>query len=323
MQGQRCRRLLAALMLVLAGAGASALAQYPAKPIRLLVPFPAGGGADNTARIVAQALSQSLGQPLVVDNRGGADGAIAADAVIKAAPDGYTLFFGTNTSLVAVPILRRNPPYDAREAFTPVGLIGRFLFFVFINPAVPANTVAEFIQYARSNPGKLNYGTGHSTAIVATVQLMKAGGFTMVQVPYKGDAAVIADLMSGQIQFAMITTASALSLARDGRLRVLATLLPERSSLAQEVPTLAEAGLGGVSVSPWAALLGPAKMPREIVDRLSRALDTVLKRSDVREQLGRQAFAAEASSPEAMGAFLAEQTDSWGRAVREAGIQPD
>ncbi len=300
-----------------------ALAQYPTKPIRILVPFAPGGGADNSARIISLPLSLALGQPILVENRTGADGAIAADAVIKSVPDGHTLLFGTNTALVAVPLLRKSPPYDSREAFTPIGLIGRFVFFVFINPSVPANTVAEFIQHARSNPGKLNYASGNSTALVATAQLMRLAGISMVNVPYKGDAPAILDLMAGRVQFAMITTASALALAKEGRLRVLATLLPQRSNLAPEVPTMIEAGLSGVSISPWASLLGPAKMPREIVDRLSRELNAVLKRSEVREQLARQAFEAEGSTPEAMAAFLAEQTDSWGRAIKDAGIQPD
>jgi tripartite-type tricarboxylate transporter receptor subunit TctC len=300
-----------------------ALAQFPAKPTKVIVPFPPGGGADNAARIIAQPLSQALGQAVLVENRAGADGAIAAETVIKSPPDGYTLFFGTNTALVAVPVLRKKPPYDSREAFTPISLIGRFVFFVYVNPSVPANTVAEFIQHARGNPGKLYYGSGNSTAIVATVQLMRSAGIEMVHVPYKGDAPAIADLMAGRVHFAMITTATALSLAHERRLRILATLLPQRSSLAPDVPTLAEAGVDGVSISPWASLLGPARTPREVVERLSRDLNDVLKRPEVREQLSRQAFEAEGSSPEAMAAFLEEQIGSWGRAVKDAGIQPD
>jgi len=301
----------------------AAFAQYPSKPIRIIVPFPPGGGADNSSRIIGQALSQGLGQTLLIENRAGADGVIGAEAVINAAPDGYTLFFGTNTALVAVPVLRKNPPYDSRVAFAPISLLGRFVFFAYISSTVPANTLTEFIQHAKNNPGKLNYGTGNSTAIVATVQMMRLAGISMVQVPYKGDAPTIADLLAGRVQFAMITTASALALAKEGRLRVLATLLPNRSSLAPEVPTMVEAGLSGVSILPWASLLGPAKMPRDAVDRLSRELNVVLKRTEVREQLSRQAFEAEGSSPEAMTAFLAEQIDSWGRAVKEAGIPPE
>ena len=316
-------RLVAALLIMIAGGISGAFAQYPSKPIRIVVPFPPGGAADNATRIVSQPLSQVFSQPVIVENRAGADGAIAADVVIRSPADGYTLFFGTNTALVAVPVLRKAPPYDAREAFTPIGLVGRFLFFVFVNPSVPAKTIPEFIQYAKSNPGKLNYGTGSSTAIIATMQMMRLAGISMVHVPYKGEAAAIADLLAGHVHFAMITTASALSLAKEGRLRNLATLLPSRSSIAPEVPTLVEAGLNGVSVTPWAALLGPAKLPREIVERLSRELNIVLKRSDVREQLSRQAFEAEGSSPEAMTAFLAEQTGTWARAAKEAGIQPD
>ncbi len=314
---------LTAVLIALAAAASGAVAQYPSRAIKVVVPFPPGGGADNAARIIGQPLSQALGQPILVENRAGADGAIAADSVIKSAPDGYTLFFGTNTALVAVPVLRKSAPYDSREAFTPVGLIGRFVFFAYINPSVPAHSVAEFIQYARNNPGKLNYASGNSTAIVATVQIMRQAGIAMVHVPYKGDAPAIADLMAGRVQFAMITTASALALAKEGRLRILATLSPQRSSLAPDVPTLIEAGVSGVSISPWASLLGPAKMPREVVERLSRELNGVLRQGEVREKLSRQAFEAEGSSPEEMAAFLGEQIDSWGRAVKDAGIQPD
>ena len=320
---KKCLHCLTAAAVAFAVTTSGTFAQFPSKPVRILVPFPPGGGADATSRIVSQPLSQALGQQVLVENRAGADGAIAAETVIKSAPDGYTLFFGTNTALVAVPVLRKQPPYDSREAFTPIGLIGRFVFFAYINPSVPANTVAEFIQYARNNPGKLNYGSGNSTAIVSTTQLMRLAGIQMVHVPYKGDAPLIADLLAGRLQFGMITTATALALAKDGRLRILATLLPQRSSLAPDVPTLTEAGLSGVSISPWASLLGPAKLPREIVDRLSRDLNGVLKQPEVREKLSLQAFEAEGSSPEAMTAFLAEQIDSWGRAVKDAGIQPD
>src|SRR5262249_27741971 len=159
-------------------------AQYPNRTIRFIVPFPPGGLADYIARLLGQPLTQSLGQQLLVDNRPGADGAVAGSIAMKAAPDGYTIFFGTNSPMSAVPPLHKTPPYDPIADFTPISLIGRFTFFLFVSPSVPARTLAELIEYARANPGKLNYGTGNTTAIVATAQLKLLAGLNMAQIPY-------------------------------------------------------------------------------------------------------------------------------------------
>ena len=317
-----------ALLLVVAHALAVAAADspaYPAKPIRLIVASSPGGPNDIIARIVALPWGEALGRPLVVDNRAGAAGAIGTELGARAAPDGYTLLLGFPGPLIIGPLLSEAPNVDALKDFAPISLAVSAPFVLLVNPQVPAASMQELVALAKARPGKLNFasgGTGISSHMA--MELFKlVAGISMVHVPYKGEAAAIADLLAGHVHFAMITTASALSLAKEGRLRNLATLLPSRSSIAPEVPTLVEAGLNGVSVTPWAALLGPAKLPREIVERLSRELNIVLKRSDVREQLSRQAFEAEGSSPEAMTAFLAEQTGTWARAAKEAGIQPD
>jgi tripartite-type tricarboxylate transporter receptor subunit TctC len=298
-------------------------AQYPSKPIRLVVPFPPGGAADLAARVVVQPLSQGLGQPIIIENKSGADGAIAGDAVLRAAPDGYTLLFATNTGLCAAPTLRKNPPYDPIADFTPVSMIGKFGFFLFVHADVPAKTVPELLAYVRANPGKLNYGTGNSTSIIATAQLAQLEKLDMVHVPYKGDAPVTIDLVAGRVQMVFATPGSALPHAKEGRLRVLATLLPNRSALIPEAPTMAEVGLTKLSIASWAGLFGPAKLPREIVDRLAREMKTVMARADVREQLGRYAFEGESSSPEELGAFLKEQLGVWRQTIKDTGIQPD
>src|SRR6185436_5520590 len=187
-------------ILVLALVLPEALAQYPNKPIRLIVPFPASGAADLAARVIAKPLSEELGQPIVIDNRGGADGAIAGDLLVKAAPDGYTLLFGTNTGMLAAPTLRKTPPYDPIADFTPISLIGRFGFFLFVHSSVPATNVQELIAHIRANPGKLNYGTGNSTSIIATGQLIRQEKLDLVHVPYKGDAGVTTDIIAGRLQ---------------------------------------------------------------------------------------------------------------------------
>jgi tripartite-type tricarboxylate transporter receptor subunit TctC len=310
----------AVLSLALAVLCTAAGAQYPSKPIRLIVPFPAGGAAEIGARIFSQPLGQALGQPVVVEAKPGGDGVIAADAVMKSPPDGYTLFYPSNTAFSYVPATRKNPPYDPVGDFTPVSLVGFYGFFLFAHPSVPANSAAELIAYARANPGKLNYGTGNSSSIVMTAQLKQAEKLDIVEIPYKGDAPLTIDLLAGRVHFAIATPGSAVPQVKAGKLRALAAMLPNRSPLMPEVPTAAEAGLGKVTVTPWAGVFGPAKMPREIADRLSRELIIALARPDVREGLGKIAFEPRSSTPDELAAFLKEQLESWARTARAAGI---
>jgi tripartite-type tricarboxylate transporter receptor subunit TctC len=294
---------------------------YPNRPIRLIVPFPAGGAADLAARIVAQTLSEVLGQPLVIDNRGGADGTIAGNAVKTAIPDGYTLLFATTTGLNAAPTLRKEPPYDPITAFTPISMVGKFGFFLFVHESLPATTVPEFLNYVRANPGKVNYATGNGTSILATAQLALAEKLDMLQVPYKGDAQATADLIAGRVQVMIGTPGSAMQQVQEGRLRVLATLLSRRSPLAPDAPTTAEVGLKGLTITPWAGLFGPAKLPKEIVDRVAAAMKVISTRQDVRESLDKFAFELQNSTPEEMATLLKDQLEVWRRTVEEAGIE--
>ena len=315
------RRNITGALVLLACLGAQAQ-PYPNRPIRLIVPFPAAGTADIAARTVAQALSQGLGQQIIVDNRGGADGAIAGAAVISSAPDGYTLFFATTTALNAAPALHKTPPYDPVAAFTPISVVGKFGFFLIVHESVPAKNAPELLAYLRANPGSVNYGTGNGTSILSTAQLAAAEKLRMVHIPYKGDAPAALDLIAGRIQF-MIATLSAgvLPQIKEGKLRVLATLLPNRSPLLPEAPTAIEAGLRGLTITPWAGLFGPAGLPREVVERLAREMQTVATRRDTREALDRIAFELQASTPDEMSTLLSDQLQIWRRAVQELGIE--
>jgi tripartite-type tricarboxylate transporter receptor subunit TctC len=300
-----------------------AFAEYPEKPIRLVVPFPPAGAADLTARAIAQPLSQALGQQVIVENKPGADGAIAAETVVKAAPDGYTIFFGTNTAMCGVPAMRKSPPYNPLADFTPISLVGSFGFFLFASPTVPAQSLRELIDYARANPGKLNYATGNSTSVIASARLKLQERIDMVEIPYKGDAPATADLVAGRVQLMIATPGTAAAFVKEGRLRAFATLSPKRSPLLPDVPTAAEAGMPGLPITPWAALFGPAKLPKDIVDRLAREIAVIAARPDVREQLERHAFDARSSTPEEMAAYLKEQVEVWAKTAREVGIVPD
>lgn len=314
-------RLLAlALAFTAAVYAAPAAAQYPTKPVRIVVPFPAGGGADTITRIIAQPLAEALRQPVTVDNRPGADGAIAADTVTKSPADGYTLFMATSSAMSAVPAMRKQPPYDPTTGFTPITKIGTFSYFLFTHPSVPASNVAELIAYIRANPGKVNYAGPTTTGTMAAVQLAGFANLDMVRVPYKGEGAATIDLVSGRVQLMFATPTNALGPAKEGRLRVLATLLHERSPLAPQVPTMAEAGAPPLSIVPWAGLFGPAGLPKEIGARLHREVTAILGRSEVREQIARQAFEVQSSTADELAAYTKEQVTVWKNAVQSSGL---
>jgi tripartite-type tricarboxylate transporter receptor subunit TctC len=300
-----------------------AAAQYPSKPIRIVVSLAAGGTADAVARIIAQPLSETLGQPVVVDNRPGAEGAIAGEVVAKSAPDGYTILFSGNSSMLGVPILRKNPPYDVIADFAPITSLGKYAFFLIVHPSVPANTLAELIDYARANPGRLNYATATVNEVLAFAQLKSLANVDMVQVPYKGGAPAMPDLLSARIQLIIIPSTLVAPLVKEGRLRALATLLPKRSSLFPSVPTIAEAGMPRLTVVPWSALFAPAKTPKDIVERLSREVNVILQRPEIRGQFQKHGFEPGGSTPGELGAFLKQQLVEWRSAARSAGLEPE
>jgi len=316
------RRLLITV-LAAAFAPLASAQSWPAKPIRIVLQFPPGGSTDVVTRILGQTLSQSLGQPVLVENKPGADGAIAGDFVARAEPDGYTFFVASNTAMMQVPLMRKNPPYDAVKSFTPVSLVGRYVYVLVVSPSLAAKNVAELLAYARANPGKLNYGSYSGVTQLMHSNLRLVSKVDMALIPYKGEAPTVADIIGGQVQLTFATPTSTLSHIRDGKLRALATLLPARFALLPDVPTAAEAGLPPFRAGTWAALFGPAKLPPEIVARMSRELNAAIKRPEVREKIDRQGFELAGSTPEELSAFVQEQLVAWERAFREAGMNPE
>lgn len=296
--------------------------QFPARPIRIVVPFPPGGGADIAARVIAVPLGEALGQPIIVENRAGADGVIAGEAVMKAPADGYTLLFGTATGMSAVFAFRKSVPYDPVADFTPISRMGSFVFFLYVPEDLPAKNMAELLAHVRANPGKLNYGTGSGTGIVASAQLNQVAKLDVVHVPYKGEGPLTIEMLAGRVQWMFAAGGPVLPHVRAGKLRALATLLPTRSSLLPEVPTLSELGIK-LSIDPWGGLFGPAGLPRDVVDRLNREMVKVLARPDIREQLGRLAFDAQSSSPDEFRGFVRDQLGTWKSVAKQAGIQPE
>jgi tripartite-type tricarboxylate transporter receptor subunit TctC len=297
-------------------------AQYPSRPIRAVVAFGTGGATDVIARIVAASMTQSLGQPVVIENRPGADGIVAGEYVVKAAPDGYTLFFGTSTQVSALPFLRKNVPFDPLVDYTPIGGIGNNSFFWVVHPGLPVRTLKELGEYGRANPGKLNAGSSSAVGSIAPATFAKAEKFDLQVILYKSETTALTDLIGGRIQVMLITGTLAQHV-RDGRARGLATLLTRRSRALPDLPTMAEAGMLPFPAVAFMGLFGPAKMPKEIVDRLSRELLATLQKPEVREQIERQAMEINPLSAEAMGALAREQTEVWRRLTKEAGIVPE
>jgi tripartite-type tricarboxylate transporter receptor subunit TctC len=315
----RLTGLLPVLALAATLASVPSGAQYPARPIRLVVPFTAGGVTDSVARITANHISKSLGQPVVVENRPGADGAIAAQTVKAAAPDGYTLLFATN-SVLSVPLVSKTAGFDTFADFVPVSTVGRFPFALFVHPDVPSKSVKELVDYARANPGKLNYATVNPGEQLITGQFIKATGVDMVRIPYKGGAAALPDLVAGRIQVYFTPVGNGVGHAREGRVRMLATLLPERTPLAPEVPTMTEAGVAGISVMSYQMILAPAGTPPELVERLSAEVNAAVRDPGVRAQLEKVSLVVEGMTPQQTAKMIAEADRAWAQFFREAGI---
>jgi tripartite-type tricarboxylate transporter receptor subunit TctC len=317
------RKIIAAVALVIA---ATAHAQsYPAKPIHLIVPFPPGGGNDTVARAIAQQIGPDLGQPVIIDNKPGAGGAVGAEIAAKAPPDGYTLFLAGVGSHVVNPNVHAKLAYDPVKDFAPVTLIASAPSVLVVNPAVPARSVAELTAYARANPGKLNYasnGAG-SAAQLAAAMYESMAGVKMVHVPYKGIAPAMTDLLSGEVQLMFGTVVALVPHIEAGKLRPLAVTSRKRSALLPNVPTMAESGLPDYEAGSWYGIMAPAGTPREIIDRLHAAIVKALAQPDVAKRLSTEGAVVIGSTPAEFAAHLKRELARVGKVVRAAGIRAE
>jgi tripartite-type tricarboxylate transporter receptor subunit TctC len=300
----------------------AALAQtpYPTKPIRLLIPFPPGGPTDSAVRVVLPALAQALGQPLSITNMAGSHGALAPAALRSEPPDGHTLLVGNSSPLVAVPILRRDAPYDPLKDFAAVALMGFTPLLLVVTPEVPAQSLAELIRHAREHPGRLTVAAANTPTIFTMAQLRVRERLEIASRAYPIDAAAMDALLKGEAQIMAAGLNNALPHIRAGRLRAIATLGAARARLAGEVPTMAEAGIPDFAILPWVAMFAPAGTPSAIVERLSGEVAAAMRRPDVREGLARAGFEPQSSTPQELAAFLANQLKVWGAVAREAGL---
>jgi len=320
---------LHAVMLVIATVvGAPAIhaqAPYPSKPIRIVVPFPAGGTTDILARAVAQKLTETGGQPVVVDNRPGAGGNIGAELVAKSAPDGYTLLMGTVGTHAINPGLYAKMPYDHQRDFAPVILVAGVPNVLVVHPAVPVNSVQELIAYAKANPGKLNFASsGNGTSIHLSAELFKTmAGVQMTHVPYKGSSPALQDLVGGQVQLMFDNLPSSLALIKAGKLKALAVTSKERAAALPDVPTIAESGLPGFEASSWFGLLAPAGTPQPIIAKLNAEIAKWLATPEAKEKMLGQGANAAGGSPDDFARFIATETAKWQKVVKESGAKVD
>jgi tripartite-type tricarboxylate transporter receptor subunit TctC len=316
------RALLAAGVAALLCAPSIAQAAWPDRPIRLIVPFAPGASNDILGRVIAAKLSERLGQPVVVENKGGAGGVIGTDYVAKSQPDGYTLLF-VSTSITTNAASRKTLPYDVAKDLQPIGKVGAGPFVVVVSNAFGAKTLQEFIDIARAKPKSVNYGTAGVGGInhLGTELLAAAAKVQLVHVPYKGMGPAFNDLMAGNLQMALPTLASVVQHIHSGTMRGLAVTGAQRSPLAPELPTAAEAGLPGFELEVWWGIVGPANMPPDIVKRLNAELNTVLEVPEVRETLKHEGATPQPTTPEDFGKLIRADLVRWKQVVEDAHIK--
>jgi tripartite-type tricarboxylate transporter receptor subunit TctC len=315
-----------AFLSVLALASGAALAQaYPAKPIRIIVPFSAGGGTDLVARAVAQKMSEHWRQSVLVENRVGAGGVIGADAVAKAAPDGYTLLVCSPQEVAVIHHVLPKMPYDAQRDLAPISLITVTPLVVAAYPGLGVSTIGDLIALAKAKPGTLGFATPGtaSTQHLTGEMLMAAAGIKLVHIPYKGAGQSIPDVIGGQVPLGIYALLTITPQARAGKLKVLAVTTPKRSTIAPEVPTLAESGFPGFDTSNWFGMLAPAATPRPVIDALHAEVARILKLPDVAERITSQGGAIVGNTPSEFAAFIAAESAKYGKIIREAGVKAE
>jgi tripartite-type tricarboxylate transporter receptor subunit TctC len=298
---------------------------YPARPIRLLVTSPPGGANDTQVRVLSARLMEQLGQTIVIDNRPGASGMIAADIVAKSPPDGYTLLMGTNSTFVVNPFLFPRVPYDTLRDFAPVAITVTTPHVLLVHPSLPATTVKDLIALAKAQPGRLNYASsGSGSAFHLGMELLKTvAGVDIVHVPYKGSALSTNAMLAGDVQMMLIGMTTGMPLAKSGKARVLGVANPSRSPLAPELPTLAESGVPGFGYQSWFGAAAPAGTPRAIVTRLNDAYTRPLRQADMRDKLASLGYEVIGGTPQDMAAKIRADGKIWSKVIKDSGAKPE
>jgi tripartite-type tricarboxylate transporter receptor subunit TctC len=314
--------MLFIVAVALAGAPANAQS-YPTKPITFIVPFGAGSATDTITRVVGQKLSEVLKQSVVVENKPGANGALAGLYVARSAPDGYTLFMTTNSPHSAAPFLMKSVAYDPIKDFTPITRMGSYTLMLVVHPSLPVHSVKELIAYVKANPGKLSYASGNTAGVVGGGTLRAAANLDILHVPYKSSPQAIQDLLAGRVHIMFNDFTTSLPHVQAKTMRPLAVSRIQRSSLFPELPTMDEAGVPGFDMDTWAGVFAPAKTPEPIVKLLNTELRKIIDSEEVKGKLRAAGFEAFSSSSEELAEFVKVQLDKWGKMIKDAGIQPE
>jgi tripartite-type tricarboxylate transporter receptor subunit TctC len=315
----------AGLALILSTSGLATAQDYPNKPVKIVVPFPAGGSVDAVARLLSQRLSMKLGKQFVIENRPGAGGNIGSDFVAKAPRDGYTLLLAGVSSHAINPSLYPRIPYDPVKDFTPICLVYSLPNVLVVNPSVPAKSVQELIALAKSKPGTLTFASsGNGTTLHLSAELFKRmAGIDIVHVPYKGNAPAVTDLIGGQVNLMFDNINNSLPHIRSNKLRALAVTGATRSKVLPDVPTLAESGFKGYSIMSWGGVFGPAGLPKPIIDRLNAEINEALRNQQVRELMASEGIEVQGGTPEQFQSYLSAEISRWSKLVKESGARLD
>lgn len=317
-------RLTAAVMLALAAATCGAQS-YPVKPVRMIIPYPPGGGTDFFARTLGAKLTEAFGQPIVMENRAGAAGVIGADAAAKAQPDGYTIFIGQASNLAINPHLMTKLPYDPVRDFTPITLVGGSPSLLVVHPSLPVRSVKDLVALARAQPGEIVYasaGTG-SPGHISTEYFKRVAKIDMLHVPYKGASPALTNVLAGEASLYFTSPVAAQPLVRAGRLRQVAVTSAQRFAPLPQVPTIAESGYPEIDIVSWWGLLGPAGLSREIVARLHAVTAKAMNEPETKTRLAAQGVAVMTNTPEQFAAFITSEIEKWGRMVKSSGARLD
>ena len=294
---------------------------FPSKPITIVVPFAPGSGTDTVSRMVGQYLGTALGQSVVVENKAGANGSIAASYVARSAPDGHTLLMATNSTHSANPGLMKNLPYDPVKDFAAVSRVGSYIFMLVVNREIPAKSLPELIAHAKANPGKLSYASGNTTGIVAGETFKRWASLDILHVPYKSTPAAINDLIAGRVAMMFLDLTAGLPHVQAGALRALAVSTKERTALLPDLPSLHESGVTNYDITSWAGLFAPAGTPKEIVAKLNAEMRRIVDSPEVKSKLATAGFDAFSSTPDELDAFVQGQLALWTRLIKDAGIE--